>query len=169
MRTRKPILFLTLLLIALVYMPTLALAGDGSPLPSTSGDPLTNFVKLVIVSGIAAIGERVWGWLSHKKAGAAIVKQLDVHQLEQMIAEEAIDFADEQAHKAVKFGKEKLDGIAKKAEARGYVDEVASARKLGKDSVDRVLKIIEARLSAQRKEAAAGLAPVRRLAIAHSR
>jgi len=159
---RAMLFLLTLLLV--LFLPALAFAGASDALPSTEGDPLSNLVKTAIVGGIGWLFTELVSLVRSKRAGRAVINQIDVHQLEQMIAEEAIDYADEQLHKAIKKGAEYAEAISKKAEALGYAEEMAAARKLGKDSVKRLLKIIEARLNAQRREAGAGVARAVRLA-----
>lgn len=150
---RKLLLFVTLG--CLMLLPSLAFA-SGGVLPSTEGNPLTNLIKVTIGAGLSWLFGEVVGWVRQRKAGAAVLKQLDVHQLEQMIADEAIDYAEEQAHKAVKRAKEILTPLEKAAAARGYAEELAKARKLAKDSIGRVTKIIEARLNAKRREPETG-------------
>lgn len=139
-----------LVAIVVLLLPAMALAGDSS---SSGGgmDDLGKTIAVVITGAVVAIGERFWGWISHKRGAAKIAQQIDVHALEQMIAEDAIDYVDELAHRALKPGAKALDAVEKEAAARGYAKEMAAARKLAKDSADRIAKIVVARLGASRK------------------
>lgn len=149
---RSILFLLTLLLVMLV--PALAFAGAADALPSTKDDPLSALVKTAIVTGLGWLWTELVGLVRTKRAGRVVLDQMNVHQVEQMIAQEAIDFAEEQLRKAKKVGAAAAETLSKKAEARGYAEELARARKLAKGSVDRIMKILEARLAAARRDPA---------------
>ncbi len=151
-----------LVLAAVLLFPALALAGDGS---SSSATPknISDWVAVLVGGAVLAIGERLWGLISHKRGAAKVAKQLDIHAIEQLIADEAIDYVDELVHRASKPGGKVLTSIEKAAEARGYADQMAKARKLGKDSAERIAKILLARLGASRKAPSSGALATRML------
>lgn len=135
-----PRVIIGLAVVWMVFLPELANAAVGSGIADTLGLWLGVVAKAVVIG----IGERVWSWLSTKKATQTVEKYVNVHSLIQRLATEAVDYADEQAHKLTLKGNEKL------AAAKEYATTFARKYGIPTASLSELEKVIEARLGAKR-------------------
>ncbi len=117
--------------------------GGGGTSPK---DVLDTIIAATVTAGLAWVSHHVVGWLKHSAKGKKAAQAIDTFHLEQMVAERAIDYVEEQAHKAVKAGKKVVDAHEKLHQAVAY----AKDHGLVDDGLHRVEKIIEARLGAKR-------------------
>lgn len=147
------------LLIALITLPP-ELAYAAGLVPGGDGSSVDDWLGRIAAAVVIAIGERLWSWLSEKKAVAKVQRHVNVHSLLQQLAHEAIAYADEQAHKLAKQGLRALTSIEKKNKALGYA--MTAARRLGlqKVAIDELGEVIEAILGARRPPAASSSSAV---------
>lgn len=137
-----------LLIVLITLPPDLALAAAGAP--AAGGSTIDQWIGRIVGAVVIALGERLWSWLSEKKAVAKVQKHVDIHALLQQLGHEAIAYAEEQGHKAVKEGKRALSSLEKKNAALGYAMTVAKRLGLQQVAMDEVSKIIEALLGVRR-------------------
>lgn len=157
LRLHLQLLFLCLIVGLVMFWPALAFADDGSGDAGTVKS-IDDLVRLVVTTAVGAtvafVGKHLVGWLKKSTAGKKAAKAIDDFKLEQMIADAAIHYAEEQAHKAIKLGGQALDANAKLRFALDY----AKRHGLVDDAIGRVVQIIEARLGVHRiaKKASSG-------------
>lgn len=153
----KPLRLTLFVLLALVIMPALAFA-SGDPAATRGGDSIGDALSKLLVGtvvvAIGAIGKRLWSWLGQKTATAKLVRQFDQHAIVQQIASEAIDYAEELAHQALKAGR-KLEGRLKESAAvERALDLLERAGidpgKVHKAAEEELRKVVLARLGANR-------------------
>lgn len=136
-------------LFALLFHYGVAHAGTtaGDPaVPHDTGSLIDRIIQVSVLAGLGWVAKHVTGWLHHSAAGKKAAKAIDDFQLEQLVADRAISYVEEQAHKLQGAGQKALDSNAKLKQAVDY----AKAHGLVDDGLHRVEKIIEARLGASR-------------------
>lgn len=148
-------------LLSLILFADVAFAGvDLSQYAPREDEPLDVWLKRALFGSAVAAIAYAWTWLKGKKAVQKVQQHIDVHRLIQMVAGEAIGYAEEVAHRAIKAGK-KLESEVKEHEAvqRGlellkkYGFDTKKAREAAEDEMR---KIIRARLGATRTKTSAG-------------
>lgn len=148
--------FASIVLFLIVAAPALVVAApsDYAPRPD---EPLDQWLKRVVYTGIVAGLLYGWTWLKGKKAADKVTKLIDEHKLIQMIADDAMGYAEELGHRAVKAGK-KLESEVKESEAVQWgLERLRAAgwnsKKAREDAENEFRKIMRARLGATRKKA----------------
>ena len=115
---------------------------------------LTNLIdhalQIVAAGAIAYVGRHVGAWLRGHREVARAAQALNVHQLIQMLAADAVAYVEEQAHKEISKGAAKLSSHDKLSMALNYGAQLARARGLDRAALREFSMVIEARLGASR-------------------
>lgn len=147
--------FALLTFLAIMLSSVVAFAGvDLSEYAPKPDEPLDVWLKRALFTGVIATLGYAWTWIRGKKAAQKVVQHIDEHKLVQMIAGQAIDYAEELAHRATK-AKNALVSEVKESEAVQRGLELLAkygfdTKKARKDAEDEMRKIIRARLGATR-------------------
>lgn len=127
-RSRLSILGLAGSVAAMILLvPSLALAASQPVI--TGGNP-ADWKTWVYTAVVVPFLGRAWQWLSSHVGIKRASEALHLDELWDKVGDDAIDFAEELAHRAAKEGKSKLDGVAKKNKAVASAIEYAKRRGL---------------------------------------
>lgn len=107
----------------ILLVPTLAHAGSPNTVV-TGGDP-GDWKNWLFTTVIAPVLVQGWRWLSAHVGVKKAAEKLGVDELWDKIGDDAIDFAEELAHRAIKRGSDRLTGEAKENKAVAAVLELA--------------------------------------------